>query len=281
MKRQVIDFLLVIFGNLILAFAVRFFILPFNILSGGVAGIAVAVSKLTGLNAEWIINGLIVAMFVLGSVFLGKKFMTHTAISSVLYPVFLAILSKFTLTINIDPMLASLYGGLLGGAGVGMVFRTGATTGGMDVPPMIISKYTHIELYKLVLMVDALTVLFGMVAYGVEAVLIGMISVWATAFAIDKILLFGNLESLSIMIISEHPNEINDYIQSEVDRGSTILSGKGGYTKQDKQVIMTVVSKGEYPELIKSINKIDPHAFVVVTDAMEVRGNGFSFDYKV
>ncbi len=281
MKRQVIDFLLVIFGNLILAFAVRFFILPFNILSGGVAGIAVAVSKLTGLNAEWIINGLIVAMFVLGSVFLGKKFMTHTAISSVLYPVFLAILSKFTLTINIDPMLASLYGGLLGGAGVGMVFRTGATTGGMDVPPMIISKYTHIELYKLVLMVDALTVLFGMVAYGVEAVLIGMISVWATAFAIDKILLFGNLESLSIMIISELPNEINDYIQSEVDRGSTILAGKGGFTKQDKQVIMTVVSKGEYPELIKSINKIDPHAFVVVTDAMEVRGNGFSFDYKV
>jgi uncharacterized membrane-anchored protein YitT (DUF2179 family) len=177
--------------------------------------------------------------------------------------------------------LASLYGGLLGGVGVGMVFRTGATTGGMDVPPMIISKYTHIELYKLVLIVDALTVLFGMIAYGFEAVLIGLISVWATAFAIDKIILFGTLESLSLMIISNKSDAINDYIQEEVDRGSTILSGKGGYTKDEKNVIMTIISKSEYPELMKSINLIDPHAFVVVTDAKEVRGNGFSFDYKV
>jgi uncharacterized membrane-anchored protein YitT (DUF2179 family) len=281
MKRQAIDLLLVIFGNLILAFAVRYFILPYNILSGGVAGIAVAVSKLTGINADWIVNGLIIAMFGLGSLFLGKKFMTHTAISSFLYPLFLFVLGQYQFTFNIDPMLASLYGGLLGGVGVGMVFRTGATTGGMDVPPMIISKYTHIELYKLVLIVDALTVLFGMIAYGFEAVLIGLISVWATAFAIDKIILFGTLESLSLMIISNKSDAINDYIQEEVDRGSTILSGKGGYTKDEKNVIMTIISKSEYPELMKSINLIDPHAFVVVTDAKEVRGNGFSFDYKV
>jgi len=281
MKRQAIDLLLVIFGNLILAFAVRYFILPYNILSGGVAGIAVAVSKLTGINADWIVNGLIIVMFGLGSLFLGKKFMTHTIISSFLYPIFLFVLGQYQFTFNIDPMLASLYGGLLGGVGVGMVFRTGATTGGMDVPPMIISKYTHIELYKLVLIVDALTVLFGMIAYGFEAVLIGLISVWATAFAIDKIILFGTLESLSLMIISDKSEAINDYIQEEVDRGSTILAGKGGYTKDDKTVIMTVISKSEYPELMKSINRIDPHAFVVVTDAMEVRGNGFSFDYKV
>jgi uncharacterized membrane-anchored protein YitT (DUF2179 family) len=281
MKRHVIDLLLVIFGNLILAFAVRFFILPYNILSGGVAGIAVAVSKLTGIQADLIVNGLIIAMFILGSLFLGKKFMTHTAISSFLYPFFLLVLNRFTFTMDIDPMLASLYGGLIGGVGVGMVFRTGASTGGMDVPPMIINKYVHIELYKLILVVDALTVLFGMIAYGVEAVLIGLISVWATSFAVNKILLFGSLESLSIMIISEKTEEVNNFIQKEVDRGSTLLSGHGGFTKAPKNIIMTVVSKVEYPEMINEINKIDPHAFVVVTDAMEVKGNGFSFDYKV
>jgi uncharacterized membrane-anchored protein YitT (DUF2179 family) len=281
MKRHVIDLLLVIFGNLILAFAVRFFILPYNILSGGVAGIAVAVSKLTGIQADLIVNGLIIAMFILGSLFLGKKFMTHTAISSFLYPFFLLVLNRFTFTMDIDPMLASLYGGLIGGVGVGMVFRTGASTGGMDVPPMIINKYVHIELYKLILVVDALTVLFGMIAYGVEAVLIGLISVWATSFAVNKILLFGSLESLSIMIISEKTEEVNNFIQKEVDRGSTLLSGYGGFTKAPKNIIMTVVSKVEYPEMINEINKIDPHAFVVVTDAMEVKGNGFSFDYKV
>ncbi|KAF0225695.1 MAG: Uncharacterized protein FD133_302 [Erysipelotrichaceae bacterium] len=281
MKRHVIDLLLVIFGNLILAFAVRFFILPYNILSGGVAGIAVAVSKLSGLPADLIVNGLIIAMFILGSIFLGKKFMTHTAISSFLYPFFLLVLNRFTFTMNIDPMLASLYGGLIGGVGVGMVFRTGASTGGMDVPPMIINKYIHIELYKLILFVDGLTVLFGMIAYGVEAVLIGLISVWATSFAVNKIILFGSLESLSVMIISEKTDAVNDFIQKEVDRGSTLLSGYGGFTKAPKNIIMTVVSKVEYPEMINEINKIDPHAFVVVTDAMEVKGNGFSFDYKV
>ncbi len=281
MKRYVIDLLLVIFGNLILAFAVRFFILPYNILSGGVAGIAVAVSKLSGIQADLIVNGLIIAMFILGSLFLGKKFMTHTAISSFLYPFFLLVLNQFSFTMNIDPVLASLYGGLIGGVGVGLVFRTGASTGGMDVPPMIINKYTHIELYKLILIVDGFTVLFGMFAYGVEAVLIGLISVWATSFAVNKILLFGSLESLSIMIISEKTDEVNDFIQKEVDRGSTLLSGYGGFTKAPKNIIMTVISKVEYPEMIKEINKIDPHAFVVVTDAMEVKGNGFSFDYKV
>ena len=281
MKRHVIDLLLVIFGNLILAFAVRFFILPYNILSGGVAGIAVAVSKLSGLPADLIVNGLIIAMFILGSIFLGKKFMTHTAISSFLYPFFLLVLNRFTFTMNIDPMLASLYGGLIGGVGVGMVFRTGASTGGMDVPPMIINKYIHIELYKLILFVDGLTVLFGMIAYGVEAVLIGLISVWATSFAVNKIILFGSLESLSVMIISEKTDAVNDFIQKEVDRGSTLLSGYGCFTKAPKNIIMTVVSKVEYPEMINEINKIDPHAFVVVTDAMEVKGNGFSFDYKV
>jgi len=193
----------------------------------------------------------------------------------------LILLKEVTFTMNIDPMLASLYGGLLGGVGVGLVFRTGATTGGMDVPPLIINKYTHIEIYKLILIVDALTVLFGMIAYGFEAVLIGLISVWATSFAVNKILLFGNLESLSIMIISDKSEEVNDFIQKEVDRGSTFLTGHGGFTKAPKNVIMTVITKAEYPEMMKEISKIDPHAFIVVTDAMEVKGNGFSFDYKV
>ncbi len=281
MKRHATDLLLVIFGNLILACGVRFFILPYNILSGGVAGIAVAVSKLSGIEADLIVTGLLIILFVMGSLFLGKKFAAHTALSSLLYPVFLFLLKGVVLPMQIDPMLASLYGGLLGGLGVGLVFRTGATTGGMDIPPMIINKYTHIELYKLILIVDALTVLFGMIAYGIESVLIGMISVWATSYAVNKALLFGSLESLSIMIISDKFNAVNDFIQREVDRGSTILSGHGGYTKVEKNVILTVISKTEYPEMINEINKIDPHAFIVVTDAMEVKGNGFSFDYKV
>jgi uncharacterized membrane-anchored protein YitT (DUF2179 family) len=281
MKRHLIDLSLTIVGNLILAFAVRYFILPYNILSGGVAGIAVAFAKLSGIAADIWVNGLIIGLFVIGSIFLGKKFATHTALSSFLYPAFLWALNYYTFTMDIEPMLASLYGGLLGGLGVGIVFRTGASTGGMDVPPLILNKITHIDLHRLVLMVDALTVLLGIFVYGIEAVLIGLISVWASSFAVDKALMFGTLEAETIMIISDKLDEINTLILKKVDRGSTLLRARGGYTHQDKDVLFTVIARTEYPELIKDINGIDPHAFVVVTDAMEVRGNGFSFDYKV
>jgi uncharacterized membrane-anchored protein YitT (DUF2179 family) len=281
MKRHLIDLSLTIVGNLILAFAVRYFILPYQILSGGVAGIAVALAKLSGIAADVWVNGLIIGLFVIGSIFLGRKFAAHTALSSFLYPAFLWLLNYYTFTMDIEPMLASLYGGLLGGLGVGIVFRTGASTGGMDVPPLILNKITHIDLHRLVLMVDALTVTLGIFVYGIEAVLIGLISVWASSFAVDKALMFGTLEAETLMIISDKLDDINTLILKKVDRGSTFLRARGGFTHQDKDVLFTVIARTEYPELIKDINAIDPHAFVVVTDAMEVRGNGFSFDYKV
>jgi uncharacterized membrane-anchored protein YitT (DUF2179 family) len=112
---------------------------------------------------------------------LGRQFAISTAISSFLYPFMLTFTIRMQYTQNLDPILASLYGGLLAGIGVGMVIRSGSSTGGMDVPPLVIHKYTHIEIHKLVLVVDAITVLLGLYAFGLEAVLIGFISVWACA----------------------------------------------------------------------------------------------------
>lgn len=281
MKKIVFDTVLVIIGNFILALAVETFILPFNILSGGVAGIAVATSRLLGLPSDLIIIVLIVGLFILGSFFLGRKFTVHTALSTALYPIFLSYLSTVHIPLSIDPVLASLYGGLIAGLGVGLVFRTGASTGGMDVPPLIVHKFTHIELAKLVLITDLLTVMLGWYVYGPEAVLIGLISVWASSFAIDKVLLFGGLEARSLMIISPKVDEITAMIHDRLDRGSTLLEGQGGYSHRDRPVIMTVIMKSQYPELVKALAEIDPHAFIIVTDATEVRGNGFSFDYRV
>lgn len=281
MKKIVFETILVIIGNFILALAVQTFILPFEILSGGVAGIAVATSKLTGIQSDVIIILLIGALFVLGSFFLGRKFTIHTALSTVLYPVFLSFLSTKNLYVDIDPMLASLYGGLVAGLGVGLVFRTGASTGGMDVPPMIINKYTHIDLAKLVLATDFLTVVLGWYVYGLKAVLIGLISVWASSFAIDKVMLFGGMEAKSIMIISNKTNEIIQMIHDRLDRGSTILEGQGGYSRIERPVILSVIMKNQYPEFVKALAEIDPTAFIIVTDATEVRGNGFSFDFRV
>jgi uncharacterized membrane-anchored protein YitT (DUF2179 family) len=194
---------LLVTGNYILALSVGMFILPYNILSGGVAGIAVALQPLVDVSPEVVINILVIGLFVLGAIALGRQFAISTAISSFLYPFMLTFTVKMQYTQALDPILASLYGGLLAGIGVGMVIRSGSSTGGMDVPPLVIHKYTNIEIHKLVLVVDALTVLLGLYAFGLEAVLIGFISVWACAFSLDKILVFGGQQAKAVYIISK------------------------------------------------------------------------------
>jgi uncharacterized membrane-anchored protein YitT (DUF2179 family) len=281
MKKIMFDSIMVILGNFILALAVHVFILPYEILTGGVAGIAIAVSKLTGFSSNMIISILILILYVLGSLFLGKKFTIHTMASTLLYPFFLNLLNRFDLSVNTLPILASLYGGGIAGVGIGLTFRVGASTGGMDVPPLIIHKYTNIDLTKLVLTTDILTVLLGWYVFNIEAVLVGFISVYASSFMIKKVMVFGDLEAYSVMIISNKYQEIIKKIHIDLDRGSTILQGKGSFSQNDKPVILSVITKTQYPLLVKLCNEIDPHAFIIVNDAHEIKGNGFSFDFKV
>lgn len=281
LKETLVDIVMVVLGNLLLAIAVHTFILPYEILSGGVAGIAVALAKITGFRSEIIISVLIWVLFGLGAFFLGRKFTVHTISSSILYPLFLNLLNTQPIQVSIDPILASLYGGLVAGFGVGLVFRTGASTGGMDVPPLIIHKFTQIDLSKLVFAVDLLTVTLGVFVYGIEAVLMGFISVYASAFAIKQVLVFGGQEARSVMIITNNVDVVVDMIDKKLERGSTLLSAQGGYTRENRSVILSVINMTQYPELIEELHKIDPHAFVIATEATEVKGNGFSFDYKV
>lgn len=277
------DIALVIIGNFILASSVGFFILPYRVLSGGVAGIAVALEPITHIAAQLWIYILIIGLFIIGSIFLGRKFAVHTALSSFLYPIFLTYITSlnWNVGVHVEPLLASLYGGLLAGIGVGLVFRTGASTGGMDVPPLVVNKYFGVPVSKMVLLFDALTVLLGFSVFGLEAVLIGLISVWACAFSLDKVLLFGGQEARSVMIISDSYREITQAIHDFLDRGTTLLEAEGGYTGDARKIVLSVINKNQYPELVKVVSMIDKNAFIIVTDANEVKGNGFSFDYKV
>lgn len=281
MKKHLVDLTLVIVGNFFLALGVQAFILPYEILSGGVAGIAVALAKLLTIPSDIIIMILIGVLFILGAFFLGRKFTVHTALSTILYPVFLSLLAKQNMHVQVEPLIASLYGGAIAGLGVGLVFRTGASTGGMDVPPLIVNKYTHIELSKLVLFTDVLTVLLGWYVFSIEAVLIGLVSVYASSFAINKVMMFGGLEANSVMIISHRYEDIIKRIHDELDRGSTILQAQGGFKKTARPVVLTVIYKRQYHDLVEICKEEDPDAFIIVTETTEVKGNGFSFDYRV
>ena len=161
MKENIKNWSLLFLGNFILVLGVVTFILPNDVLSGGVAGVAVALSPLVNIEPKYLINIILLVTFVFGFIFLGKDFALKTIMSTILYPIYMAILSNFNIAIDVDPLMASLFGGLVTGVGLGITFRTGASTGGMDIPPLILQKLTGVKLAVWMVIIDALTVLLG------------------------------------------------------------------------------------------------------------------------
>ena len=286
-KEMLQDTLWILAGNIALAMGVAWFILPNDVLTGGLAGVAIALEPLIHLNPELVINVLTVVLFLAGSVILGKKFAAKTILSTICYPLLLTLLSYLAKnviapdTFIMDKYLATIYGGALMGIGVGCVFRTGASTGGMDIPPLIINKYTHIPLPTLVLIVDALTVLLGAAVYGLQAALTGILSVWVSSYMINKTMMIGGHDARNVMIVSNKHKEIMDRIHEALERGTTILEATGGYSSEKRPVIMAVVAKKQLPELQHLVSHIDPEAFVIVMEANEVQGIGFTYEEEL
>lgn len=279
-KQKIIDLTLVIIGNIILSVGIAFFIIPNDILSGGLAGVAVSLEPLINVSPEITINVLTVLFFVFGFLVLGKDFAAKTLMSALIYPAFLTFFATFNYTPTTNPLLAAIYGGVLIGLGVGLVFRSGASTGGMDIPPLIVHKYTKLPLSQLVFITDTITVLFGAMVYGLEAALIGLISVWACSQMINKMVTLGTHESKSVLIISKHYEEIKQIIYEKLDRGVTLLDATGGYSNAKSPMIMVVINKKQYHDLNKYVSIIDPDAFMIISDVNEVRGLGFTYGLK-
>lgn len=278
-KEKAMEMGMIVLGNLAIAIGVSFFILPSNILSGGVAGIAVALEPIFHIEPRLVINGLTIGLYILGAVLLGKQFALKTFVSTIVYPLFITVLGVWFADVRIttNPLLASIYGGIFVGTGIGLVYRVGGSTGGMDIPPLIINKYTHIPLSNLVMMIDGLTVLLGAIVYGIEASMIGLVSVWVCGQVINKLITLGAREAKNVLIISDKHDEVIRQIYQQIDRGVTILHATGAYTQQEKPVIMVVLYKKQFIELNRVIAAVDPEAFVIVSDVNEVQGRGFTY----
>lgn len=278
-NEHVRDLICIIIGNLVIAIGVTFFILPMNILSGGVAGIAVAIQPIFHLPPRLVINGLTIALYICGAILLGKQFALKTIVSTIVYPVAISGLGMLwpDVQITTNPILASIYGGVCIGIGIGLVYRVGGSTGGMDIPPLIINKYTKIPLPTLVMCIDGCTVLLGASTYGVEAAMIGLISVWVAGQIIDKVITMGAQEAKNVMIITDKHEEMMQKIYQNINRGATILHAEGGYTREKKPVIMMVIVSKQFSQLNHVINEVDPEAFVIISDVNEVHGEGFTY----
>ncbi|MGX8833308.1 YitT family protein [Amedibacillus sp. YH-ame6] len=286
-KEFMYEFLWILAGNIALAIGVAWFILPNNVLTGGLAGVAIALQKIVPLSPEMMINIGTVGLFIIGVFILGKKFAMKTILSTIAYPLLLSSFSYITAnyiapdTFIMDKYLATIYGGALMGIGIGCVFRTGASTGGMDIPPLVINKYTHIPLPRLVLIVDALTVLLGAATYGLQAALTGILSVWVSSVLINKTMMIGGHDAKNVMIVSEHHREIMDKIHETLERGTTLIQAVGGYSQEQKPVLMVVIVNKQLPQLQKLVSHIDPEAFVIVMNANEVQGLGFTYEEEL
>ena len=279
-KKQIINSITVVAGTFILAIAVETFIIPYRILSGGVAGIAVALQPLLHVSATLIANSVLIILLIIGGFILGKEFLKNTVLSCIAYPIFTSILNG-RVNVVVDPILASFYGGLIAGAGVGIVLKTGASTGGMDIPPLIINKLTGIKLSTLVLITDFLTVLLGLFVYDLSAVLLGLVSVFMTSVAISKVLTINGTVSKAVQIISVKYEDILKEIDAQLERGATLLQGYGSYTGEEKRIILCVVSERQYGTLIEIVKEIDPSAFIITTDATDMHGEGFTYGFRI
>ena len=279
-KKYLKEFLIICFGNFLIAVGVKYFILPFDILTGGVAGLAVALSPFVPLSKEIIIDILVVGLFIVGWIILGKEFAIKTFISSIIYPVFISLLGLFPVTLDISPLLASIYSGVFSGVGIGIVLRCGASTGGMDIPPLVINHYTGIETSTLILITDGLTSLLGLLNYPIESLLNGLISVVLSSILIGKIEVAHGSDSLSVQIISSEWEKINSEILKQLDRGVTVMDIQGGYTMKQHKMLMVIIDKREYSTLLDILEQYDKNAFVITNSVQSVHGEGFKWTYK-
>lgn len=280
-RNKLWSLLLVVLGNSLYALSVKLFLLPAELISSGTTGIALTVNHLTGLNISVFIFGFNVVMLGLGWWILGRQFALTTIFSSLFYPVALEVLERTLGDVRIteDLLLNTLFAGLGLGLALGMVMRGGASTGGMDIPPLILKKYFRIPVSVSLWGFDFAIMLSQMLFHSPEDLLYGILLLMATSYALNRVLLLGTSKT-EVKIVSSKAPLIRDAILSQVDRGVTMLHGEGGYLHNSTEVLLSVVSNHEMPKIQRLARDIDPECFMIVTNVTEVWGRGFSTGKK-
>jgi uncharacterized membrane-anchored protein YitT (DUF2179 family) len=270
---RLLEYLYVLIGSGIVAVAFNVFLLPNRIASGGVSGISTILDAVVGWEPAYVQWAFNIPLFIAGVLLLGKQFGAKTLAGTIFLP-FVVFLTKEYEPWTSDPLLASLFGGIGVGLGLGIVFRGKASTGGTDLAAQIINKYTGLSLGTCVAIIDGLIVLSAAIIFDIEQGLYALIALYVTSKTIDLIQL-GFSRTKMALIITEKQSEVREGILNKIDRGVTKLSAYGGYTDHERPVLMCVVDQTEFTKLKQLVQTIDPTAFIIVTDASEVLGEGF------
>ena len=275
-----VDYLFIFMGTGIMALAIQCIFEPIGLVTGGFSGIAIIIRKMTAGIVEggvplWLTNlALNVPVFIAALIIKGRKFLGRTVIGTVLLSFWLYVIPQVDLTLG-DYMLSSVFGGVITGIGIGFVLLAKATTGGTDMVSALIQKYVrHYSVVQILQVIDGMVVLAGLYVFGLKPALYAIVAIFITSKVSDA-LMEGMKYSKAAFIITDCYKEIADAIMTQLDRGLTGLDATGMYSGDKKTVLYCVVSKKEIVELKDIVAKIDPKAFVIVTDAREVFGEGF------
>lgn len=277
-RKWFISYSLITAGAAILASSFVLFITPYKIVPGGVYGISIVLHYLLGTPVGLVALCFDIPLTLLGIKFLGPRFGMKTVVGFSLTALFTDTLTVFwgaEPLVKGDALLSTIFGGVLAGLGLGLIFKAKATSGGSDIVAMILAKYTRLPLGILLIYVDSAIVLLGLAVFRDWKIpLYSWLVIFITGKVID-VVLEGVSRDKSLFIISDRHEEIRNTIINDLDRGGTYIDGHGMYNMAEKKIIFTVVNRRELGLLQEYIHKIDPKAFLTVTDATEILGEGF------
>jgi len=275
-KKLMVSLLCVVLGNFLYALAVKLFLMPAGLVTGGTTGIALVINHFWDIEVSHFVLAFNVCMLIIGYLILGKQFAATTLASTFLYPLSLELCDILfgDLVLTDDLLLCTAFCGLGIGVSLGVVIRAGASTGGMDIPPLVLNKLFKIPVSVSMYCFDFVILLFQILFRPAENVLYGIILVLIYTVVLDKVLLMGHGKA-EVKIVSEKHQEICNVILKEVDRGVTLLHGRGGYLKGETDLVLSVVDSRELVKLEKLVHSIDPGCFMVISKVSEVKGRGF------
>jgi len=282
--RRIGDYVLIVLGSVITAIGIAAFITPAKLAGGGVSGIAVILYHLVDFEVGISIFLLSLPLFIAGIRIFGTSYGIISLVGTLLLSLFTTLFGlifgfegflDYSDSINI--LLSALFGGFLSGFGTGLVLKGGANTGGTDIAAQIVSKYTPLSVGTSLFLVDGLVIVAGGFAFGLESALFASITLYVTSTSINFVMLrMGTRYAKTALIISDRHEVIAKRILEELGHGGTLLAGKGIYSKMDRPVLMTVIPNQKISRLNAIVKEADPQAFMIIEEAFEVLGEGFS-----
>ena len=277
MKAYLKMFPTILIGNALIALSICAFVIPHGIMLGGCNGIALAIQQLIDLPLSVLSAALNAAFFFLGLIFLGKQFAASSLLSTILYPLILAVCEQFPLAeiFQGDLFISSVCAGVGMGAGIGLVVRAGGSTGGMDIPPCILQKYKGIPVGSSLLVFDGLIILTQILINGFDGLLYSLVTLFLTSATIDKLIVSGE-RKIQLIIISDQFREIQKEILQTLDSGLTLLDIETGFDAQNQKALLVVIYAKKYPVIKEAALSIDPNAFIIASEVTGVNGRGYT-----